>query len=130
SQQKVNVQPLPDNKAGEGGDNFLTFLFGMKAADAKVRYDLKLSKEDQYYFYVDVLPKNDADKADFQRAQLVLNKTNYVPRRLWLEQPNKDTVMWDLPKVEVHVPLKKEDFTPTLPSKEWTWDQPPKTIRP
>jgi TIGR03009 family protein len=129
AQQQINVHPLTENQAAQAGDNPLTFLFGMKAADAKGRYDLTLSKTDQYYFYVDVLPKSDADKADFQRAQLVLNKTTYLPRRLWFEQPNKDTVMWDVPKVETHVPLKKEDFTPTLP-KDWKWEQPPKTIRP
>ena len=38
-------------------DNFLSFLFGMRAAEAKRRYDLKLEREDQHYYYIMVLPR-------------------------------------------------------------------------
>src|SRR5262249_51764619 len=62
----INVFELPAPKPGQPQQNdFLSFFFGMKANEAKLRYDLKLVKEDQYYFYIDILPKLPVDKADF-----------------------------------------------------------------
>jgi TIGR03009 family protein len=57
-------------------NNFLSFLFGMNAADAKRRYELSLTKEDQHYIYIDVKPRFDADKREFSRAQMVLFTKN------------------------------------------------------
>ena len=48
-------------------DSSLAFLFGMKAAEAKARYDLQLHKADQNFIYVDVVPKNPVDRADFTK---------------------------------------------------------------
>src|SRR5262249_8735920 len=58
--QQKEVQPiaLPAPKQGQvADDNFVSFLFGMRAEEAKRRYDLKLAKEDQYYFFIDILPR-------------------------------------------------------------------------
>ena len=38
-------------------DGFLSFLFGMKAAEARQRYDLRVDKVDQWYIYVEVIPR-------------------------------------------------------------------------
>jgi TIGR03009 family protein len=130
AEKVIKAHPVPQAKQGGGQvaeDNFLSFLFGMKAEEAKRRYDLKLNKEDQHYVYIDVVPRSDQDKADFQRARLVLNKSNFMPRQLWFEQPNKDTVTWDIPTVETKAPLKKEDFlTPATPAG-WQIKQMPRT---
>jgi TIGR03009 family protein len=128
-QKKIKALALPQPKPGAGvaeENNFLSFLFGMKAEEAKRRYELKLTKEDQYYVYIEVLPKLDQDKADFQRARLVLNKTTFMPRQLWFEEPNKDTHTWDIPAVETKVQLKKEEFLspPTPPG--WKIEEMPR----
>ena len=126
SQKEIRAIPMPKPKDGQVADNnFLTFLFGMKAAEAKRRYDLKLTKEDQYYVYIEVVPRFDADKADFMRARLVLNKSNFMPRQLWFEQPNKDTVTWDIPTVETKVALKKEEFVSPQTPQGWKFKQVP-----
>src|SRR5262249_45575429 len=89
AQKEVRAYELPRPKPGQvAEDNFLSFLFGMKAEEAKRRYDLRLAKEDQWYVYVDILPRFPRDKADFQRARIVLNKDSFLPRQLWFEQPN------------------------------------------
>src|SRR5439155_9939352 len=92
SNREIRVHELPPPKPGQvADDNFLAFLFGMKAEEAKRRYDLRLKGEDQYYFYIEIFPRFDQDKADFQKARLVLNKDSFLPRQLWFEQPNGDT---------------------------------------
>lgn len=138
----IRVHELPQTKPGQADDNFLSFLFGMKAEDAKKRYDLKMSKEDQFYVYVDIVPKLPADKADFARAQLVLTKGTYLPRRLWFEQPNGNEVTWDLPKTEQNARVDRTEFVAPQPPPGWTMERmtkptegkpapvPPKVYRP
>jgi hypothetical protein len=88
----------------------------MKAVEAKARYDLTLVKEDNWYYYIKVLPRFPQDKADFQEARLVLNKSSYLPRDLWFKQPNGDEVRWDIPKIDSNVRLNQNDFLqPPIP---------------
>jgi TIGR03009 family protein len=101
SQKEVKVYELPKPKPGQvAEDNFLSFLFGMKAEEAKRRYNLKLAKEDKNYVYVDISPRFAADRADFQRARLVLNRNTFLPRQLWFEHANGNEVMWDVPNLQ------------------------------
>src|SRR5262249_32368874 len=87
AEKKIVIHQMPAKKAGEVSDeNFLGFMCGMKAEDAKKRYPLQLSKDkenDQYYVYIDINPLEDRDKADFEVARLVLHKDSYLPRQLW-----------------------------------------------
>jgi TIGR03009 family protein len=116
-QKEIRYYELPKPTPGQvAEDNLLSLLFGMKAADAKRRYELKLAKEDTYYIYVDIAPRSAADKSDFQRARLVLNKSNYLPRQLWFEHANKSEVMWDIPNLQVGMRLERKYFdAPTAP---------------
>jgi TIGR03009 family protein len=96
----VRVYELPPPKEGQvSDDNVLGILLGMKAAEAKRRYELKLAKEDQWYVYVDIEPRFAADKEEFQRARLVLNIQTMLPRQLWFLRNNGDETHWDLPRV-------------------------------
>jgi TIGR03009 family protein len=141
-QKEIRVYQLPPSRPGQvAEDSFLSFLFGMKAEEAKRRYDLRMVKEDQWYVYVEVLPRFPADKADFQRARLVLNKENFMPRQLWFEQPNGDEVTWDLPRVQAGVPIDRKEFIAPQPPPGWRLvqqqaratapsDGPPRVYRP
>jgi TIGR03009 family protein len=127
-QKEIRVYQLPPPKQGQvGDDSFLSFLFGMKAEEAKRRYELKLVKEDQYYIYVEILPRLPQDKADFARARLVLNKDSFLPRQLWFEQANGDEVTWDLPRVQSGVQLDRKEFVAPQPPQGWKLVQPPRT---
>jgi TIGR03009 family protein len=132
-QEKViRVHELPTPKPGQvADDNFLSFLFGMRAEEAKRRYELKLVKgppEDQWYYYVEILPRFPADKADFARARLVLNAQTFLPRELWFEQPNGDEVKWDIPKVEAGAALNRADFTSPTTPPGWSMARAPKAV--
>lgn len=118
----LRVHELPPAKPGQvADDNFLSFLFGMRAEEAKSRYDLQLRQDDPHWVYIDILPRTPADKADFQRAQLVLTQNTFLPRRLWFEQPNGNEVTWEIPRAEPNAPsVTRNDFAqPQLPAG-WT----------
>lgn len=97
----IRVHELPPPKQGQiSDDNFLSFLFGMKAVEAKNRYNLTyVPPNDKWYYYLEVTPRSASDKADFTKARLVLTASTYLPRQLWFEQPNGNQVTWDFPKV-------------------------------
>jgi TIGR03009 family protein len=120
-QKEIRYYELPKPKPGQVAEdnNLLSLLFGMKAEDAKRRYELKLAKEDTYYIYVDISPRSPADKSDFQRARLILNKSNYLPRQLWFEHANKSEVMWDIPNLQVGMALDRRVFDAPTPPSGW-----------
>ncbi|HEY7326359.1 MAG TPA: TIGR03009 domain-containing protein [Gemmataceae bacterium] len=111
-QKEIRYYQLPKPEPGKTAEenNLLSLLFGMKADDAKRRYELKLDKEDANYIYVQIAPRSAADKADFARARLVLNKSNYMPRQLWFEHANRSTVLWDIPNLQVGMALDRKSF--------------------
>jgi TIGR03009 family protein len=119
-QKEIKVYELPKPKPGQvAEDSFLSFMFGMKADEARRRYDLKLAKEDQYYIYVDVLPRFPADRADFRRARLVLNRSNFLPRQLWFEHPDGGEVVWDIPRIQSGAELNRRLFDPPQTPPGW-----------
>jgi TIGR03009 family protein len=121
AERVIRVYPAP--KVGPSGtiaeDSSIAFLFGMKATAAKERYILSLFKEDKYYIYVDVIPKRDVDKADFQKARIVLNRDTFLPRQLWFEHPNAGQVIWDIPTIQSGVALPKSTFATPQTPRDW-----------
>jgi TIGR03009 family protein len=118
--KEIRYYELPKPKQGQvGEDNLLSLLFGMKADEAKNRYSLKLAKEDQHYIYVDIAPRHAADKTDFQRARLVLNKANYLPRQLWFEHANGNEVKWDIPNLQTNMKLERRYFDAPKAPEGW-----------
>lgn len=128
----IRVHTLPAPKAGQvAEDNLLSFLFGMKAAEAKQRYQLSyVPADDKWYHYIRVLPKQAQDKADFQEARLALLQSNFLPAQVWFLQPNGNEVTWNFRNIQPNAQLKATEFeAPALP-KGWqvqrVQDQKPK----
>jgi TIGR03009 family protein len=117
---ELRYHELPPPKPGQvGNDDFLSFLFGMKAEEAKRRYNIKFMGpgQDAYYYYVEINPRFPADKQDFQKAMLALSKGTLLPRLLTFIEPNGNRVQWDLPSIETGARLNREDFTkPAVPA--------------
>jgi len=83
--QEVRYIELPPPKPGQVADhNFLSFVFGMKAEEAKRRYELRLvgDGQDKFYHYIEIVARFPADKADFEKARLVLTQNTLLPRML------------------------------------------------
>jgi TIGR03009 family protein len=125
SKQILVYKLQADSKPGQGQgseDNFLTFLFGGKADEAKRRYQLKLlpaPPNDKWYYYLEIMPRSPTDRADFTRARLVLTATNFLPRQLWFEQPNGNEVTWDFNKLSTGVELRPAEFERPVPPAGW-----------
>lgn len=115
--KELRYHELPQPKPGQvADDNFLSFLFGMKAEEAKRRYDMKLVGEDKYWIYIEVLPRLAADKEDFQKAQLALRQDTFLPGLLTFDEPNGNRISWEIPAIESGVRLNREEFMkPVLP---------------
>src|SRR5262249_16155773 len=106
-------------------NNFVTFLFGMNAADAKRRYELNLTKEDGNWFYIEIMPRFNSDKSEFARAQMVLYAQTMLPRRLWFEAPNGDETTWDIPKIDTTTKMSEKAFSPPPAPEGWNTERVP-----
>jgi TIGR03009 family protein len=137
AKKEIHAFDLPKKEGGQmAEDSFLTLLFGVKAAEARRRYDLKMTNEDDNYIYVMIQPRFAQDKADFQRARIVLSKGTFLPRQLWFEQPNGGEVTWNIPAIKTNVQLNRADFDKPVPPPDWkliqeprNTDTPPRVIR-
>lgn len=121
SQKMIKYYQAPKTtSAGKlADDSSLAFLFGMKAAEARSRYDLKLHNVDANYIYIDVTAKAAVDRADFQNARLVLNKETFLPRQLWFKAANNNEILWDLPTAESNAKINKNIFVAPVAPKDW-----------
>jgi TIGR03009 family protein len=146
SGKEIRIHDLPPPRPGQvADDNFLAFLFGMKADEARKRYDMALfQEEDANYIKFRILPRFPADKADFQVAYLALLKSNLLPRTIMFVEPNGNQTRWDFPVVEIGARVNRQEFVaPALP-KGWRYvrvpradagapqgfDPPPRVVRP
>jgi TIGR03009 family protein len=126
----VRVHTMPQNKqVGVQGESFLSFLFGMSAAEAQKRYDMKLvypagGKPDPNYHYLLVKPKLDHDKSDFAEARLSLYRKNNLPAQIWYLQPNKNQITWTFTQLQINVQIPVKYFEPDLP-KDWRVERVP-----
>jgi TIGR03009 family protein len=94
--------------AGLTDNPVLAIISGVYAKDLRGRFELKLFKEDQFYIYLDIKPKFDSDKQDFQRFRAALYgpKTDfaYLPAQVYMVKPNGETEQWKLSKPMTNIP--------------------------
>jgi TIGR03009 family protein len=119
--KKIIIHDIPKNDPA--ADNLiLAFLRGMKADDAKKRFNLTLTKETEWYAYLYISPKTDADRQEFKAAQLTIfvknpnpaNAPNLVmmPCRIWYQQPNGNEVTYLFADMQPNGKLDKDSFVP------------------
>jgi TIGR03009 family protein len=122
--KEIRVHKLPPPKPGQlADDNFLSFLFGMKSIDAKKRYQINLlpapKGHENWYYYLEIVPRNPTDKAEFAQARMVLWIKNHMPLQLWFREPNGNEITWDFPKLETNVQLPPQEFNQPTPPPGW-----------
>jgi TIGR03009 family protein len=140
--KEIIVHEMPQNPDGQlTDDNILAFLFGRRAAAAKQRYEMTLTPKSaippaqaEWYHFVQIKPRHEADKSDFSEARLVLwakdksdkEKTAFLPVEFWFRQPTGKEVTWAFPKVVPNVEIPATDFSaPTSPPQGWTLKKAP-----
>src|SRR5690348_5419482 len=86
----------------------LSLISGRAVMGLVNRFDVKLYKEDQYYIYLDLRPKGDKDKRDFQHIRMALfgPKTPfaYLPAQVYVAKPYGEAEQWKLSKPKVNIP--------------------------
>jgi TIGR03009 family protein len=120
--KKIIIHDVP--KVDPANENvLLAFLRGMKADDAKRRFNITLTKESEWYAYIYITPKNKADQQEFVAAQLTIfvknpnpgNAPNLVmmPCRLWYRLANGNEITYMFSDMQPNGNVRKESFVPT-----------------
>ena len=117
----IRIHDMPKNNKGGMQESFLSFLFGMSAAEAQNRYEMKhvvTNPPDKHYHYILIRPKTAQDKSDFTEARLSLLRTNNLPAQIWYLQPNKNEITWNFKNMQLDVQIPLTWFQPDEP-KGW-----------
>ncbi|HBI42432.1 MAG TPA: hypothetical protein DDY78_06170 [Planctomycetales bacterium] len=111
----------PDDFFSWIGGGFLEqvswIAFGLPVRDLKSRFDLRLSKEDDYYFYIEMTPRHKDGWMPENPMQVVLNRKTHQIRRLWMEGPNdtQTTYNYERSKKNSAEPITPESILKGLP---------------
>ena len=109
-QKTITQIDLPKNQPSV--DNLiLDFLTGMKAKDAKERFDITLFKTDEHYLYLDIKPRLSKDRREFEQLRVALygpgsdtEKFVYLPAQVYILKPNGDSESWKFTNPQVNLP--------------------------
>jgi RNA polymerase sigma factor (sigma-70 family) len=110
---------VTDQKATEPLRNpYQLFCFDFTPTQLEQCYDVKLVKEDRWYYYLNLLARFDKEKFPHRQVRLVLTKETLHLRQVWYEDANGKTTTWDLHEQEKAVIAPEELTAPTVP-KGW-----------
>ncbi|QJW96673.1 TIGR03009 domain-containing protein [Frigoriglobus tundricola] len=112
-------------------------LIEIKAKDVSARFDITLFKKDEHYLYLDIKPRSDADKREFQHIRVALygpepatQKWAYLPAQVYVLRPSMDAEVWKFTNPQVNLPgVDEKNFT-FVPIKGWDVKQVPAQVRP
>ncbi len=93
-------------------------VFALTGENDRLRRDLRLAKEDQYYVYLEVLPAPGNGDGTL-RARVVLDREKMLARQVWVETVN-GSVVWDVLDVDTDPGLKAEEFRKVSVPSGWT----------
>jgi TIGR03009 family protein len=123
----IEVRRSPDAVAWLGGaDPFPLFLLNVQPMQLRRRCTVRLVKEDQYYVYLDLLPRSRAGKDGLCRGRLVLARETGLPRQVWLEYPGRE-VIWDLHQAREGEELDRDLFAAPVAPSGWKLTRDPES---
>jgi hypothetical protein len=88
---------------------------GLPVRELTPRFDLRLTKEDAWYVYLDIQPRHPQDKSAFNRMRVVLQKDSFRVRQIWYEQITGNTLTLDFKKPNTNVKITPESIREGLP---------------
>lgn len=79
--------------------------------------DVTLRLEDENWICLEIKPRTQQQKADFERMEVVLNAKTFQVKRLFFEKSNSSSVTMDIEKTEINgkVPMTLESIRKGLP---------------
>jgi TIGR03009 family protein len=98
---------------------------GYPVRDLKARFEMRLTKEDEYYTYLEFTPRSKSDRDEFRRMRVVLMRERRWVRQFWMEAGNGRTVTLDYeePDTNPKPPVTPESIMKNLPEgwKRTAW---------
>jgi TIGR03009 family protein len=108
-QKHLVVRPIPPQLQGKAiVDGPLPFLFGAEKNKVKLRYWLRLDEahmqQNPKEVRIVVLPKFQADAANYSQVDVVLDKDKMLPTAMMVQLPNRDynIYIFDLTKAKIN----------------------------
>ena len=127
-QKQLVVRPIPPQLQGKAiVDGPLPFLFGAEAAKLKARYWLRAeqNQQDPNTIFLSALPKLAQDKMDYNQVDVMLDRTQMVPKAMQVYLPNGDrhVYMFDIANSTKNSPLQKIMSLFQAPRTPWGWER-------
>ncbi len=133
-QQKKLVQhELPPEMRGQAIANSpLPFIFGANANQIKERFWMRIitPREAQGEYWLEAYPRHQADAANYQKIEIILDETDYLPKAIQVFDPTYDArrnpkrtafvfeqreANWNVTLQKLNL-FHKEFYEPSLPS--------------
>lgn len=131
-QETIHILPDTEPGAVQSMPGALGFVYGMSAAEAKARFDLKLirefSKGNGEYAEIHATPRTQLDQQEFKLAQLVIDKKTLLPKELRIIETNGDEQHWIFDRLETNLkppvnPAQLEPFDRNKVKELKNWKQ-------
>jgi len=110
-QEQVVERPIPVELQGQAiVDGPLPFLFGAESAKLKQRYWMRVEQQSNpNEIWITARPKAQADAANFQAVQVVLDRTQMLPKAMQVKLPDNSIhrYLFDLPNATINSPLAR-----------------------
>jgi TIGR03009 family protein len=105
STRQIFIYPIPaDRRQRALEEGPLPFLFNMRAAEAKRRYNMVYKSENSKDFLLTIQPREQADREAFIQADVALNNPTFRPDWIKLLAPNgKDSQTYDFRGEGAHI---------------------------
>ncbi len=124
----------------------ISVLSQISAKEYLERYQITLFKEDNYYLYLDIKPRDAADRQEFEQIRIALMGPKvkaplvpYSPAQLYILRPNGDTESWRFKETRWNVPgVTEKAFEcvkipgwqlKSIPAKKPEAEQPPEEVK-
>lgn len=99
-------------------DGPLPFLFATEPEKAKQRYKFEIVEESEGTVRAKILPRLEEDQRDFVEAEVVLDTSNYMPKKIKILESNKQEVTFEITNIWTNIEIKESDFNAFVP-KGW-----------
>jgi hypothetical protein len=97
---------------------YVAGFVGLPVRDLPQRFDVRLTREDTWYAYLDIQSRRPKDKSYCERRRVVIRKDNFRVRQIWCELPNGNTRTLDFYKFDTKAKITPESIRKGL-SEGW-----------
>jgi len=106
--KQMIVSPLPPEMRGKAiADGPLPFLFGAEKEKLKARYFIRVSQSNEKEIWLEAYPRRQEDAANFQRVELILDRSQFLPTAMQVYLPNgKSRTVYIFGDAKINDPLE------------------------